>query len=140
MVEEMYKEEAGDAEIESNSSSETTPRPVKTTETKPPEEQGEDIRINTTTPMGQPFQLNCDQAPNIEMMGPDTNPSFQNLLNADPQSDRFMYHMSELERFGNGGGVSLTLGLQQGEGGALTMADGTDHGFSLRDFYSSMKD
>ncbi|KAL3814105.1 hypothetical protein ACJIZ3_015373 [Penstemon smallii] len=154
MVEEMYKEEAADAEMESNSSSETLPRTAKTTDTRASEEQGEELcRIATST--GRPFESKSDFAPDTEMMGSDTNSSFQDLLRSDPQSnygieqkqtndsslfpdnadqsncgnDRFLYNMTELERFGNRGGVSLTLGLQQCEGGGIAMNDVTHHGF-----------
>ncbi|KAK4477130.1 hypothetical protein RD792_016340 [Penstemon davidsonii] len=154
MVEEMYKEEEADAEMESNSSSETLPRTAKTTDTRVSEEQGEELcRIATST--GRPFESKSDFAPDTEMMGSDTNSSFQDLLRSDPQSnygieqnqtndsslfpdnadqsncgnDRFLYNMTELERFGNRGGVSLTLGLQQCEGGGIAMNDVTRHGF-----------
>lgn len=61
------------------------------------------------------------------------------IVQSDHPGDRFMaaaaaaYHMSELERFGNGnGGVSLTLGLQHCEaaaGGIYSPTVGTHNGF-----------
>ncbi|KAK6159503.1 hypothetical protein DH2020_006817 [Rehmannia glutinosa] len=152
MVEEMYKEETGDADMDSNSSSETVPRPEKTG-TK---DKGEDLQQQGTTSTGQQLaQSKPDQmTDSIEIMGSDTNSIFQNLMRAEPQkqqtnndsslfhnavlepncgTERFIaaaYQMSELERFGNVSPVSLTLGLQQCEGDGLSMPDSTNHGFN----------
>ncbi|KAI3446150.1 hypothetical protein Pfo_002815 [Paulownia fortunei] len=168
MVEEMYKEETGDADMDSNSSSETVPRTVKTA-TKASEDKGEDLQQGTTS-TGLLMESKSDQMTDVEMMGSETNSIFQNIMRAEPQTDygigktregqkhtndsslfpdavvesncgseRFIaaaaaYHMSELESIGNMSGVSLTLGLQQCEGGSMAMADGTHHGFiPLRD-------
>lgn len=59
----------------------------------------------------------------------------ETLVHSDQGGGRFMraaaaaYHMSELGRFGNGTGVSLTLGLQHSEGGSLPMSVDTHHSF-----------
>ncbi|XP_051146914.1 BEL1-like homeodomain protein 7 [Andrographis paniculata] len=147
MVEEMYKEETGDADMDSNSSSETIP---KEKNTKASEEKGNDSTIST----GRLLGLKPDQISNVELMkmmqaqseknfsmgeettrdGQRQNPFPEGVVESSSGNDRFMeaaaaaaaYHMSEeLERFGNvGDGVSLTLGLQQGEGrGSVAMAE-----------------
>ncbi|KAL0384051.1 UNVERIFIED_CONTAM: BEL1-like homeodomain protein 7 [Sesamum radiatum] len=149
MVEEMYKEEIGDADIDSNSSSETIPRATKTGR-KASEDKGEDVH-QTATSTGRLMESKSDQMTDVQMMGSDTYSIYQNVIRAEPQinygvgktreelkqtndsnpfpdsmvdsdcgNDSRMlaaYQMSELERFGNVSGVSLTLGLQQCEGG-----------------------
>ncbi|KAG8368201.1 hypothetical protein BUALT_Bualt15G0020600 [Buddleja alternifolia] len=155
MVEEMYKEETGDADMDSNSSSETISRALKNA-TKASEDKGEDLQQSASS-TGRPV-------PDTEMMGPEphTNSNFQNephqtdygigkmregqkqtndlsfftdtILQSNFGSERFItatsdYQMPEMERFGNVSGISLTLGLQQCEGGTIAMDDGTHHGF-----------
>ncbi|KAL0356676.1 UNVERIFIED_CONTAM: BEL1-like homeodomain protein 7 [Sesamum calycinum] len=149
MVEEMYKEEIGDADVDSNSSSETIPRAAKTGR-KASEDKGEDVH-QTATSTGQLMESRSDQMTDVQMMGSDTYSIYQNVIPAEPQIDygvgktreglrhtndsnpfpdsmvesdcgndgRMLaaYQMSELERLGNVSGVSLTLGLQQCEGG-----------------------
>ncbi|KAK4437735.1 BEL1-like homeodomain protein 7 [Sesamum alatum] len=160
MVEEMYKEETGDADMDSNSSSETMPRAAKTG-TKASEDKGEDVH-QTATSTGRLVESKSDQMTDVQMMGSDTYSIYQNVIRAEPQIDygvgktreglkqtndsnpfpesmvdsdcgndsRMLaaYQMSELERFGNVSGVSLTLGLQQCEGG---------HGFVPTDVYNT---
>lgn len=158
MVEEMYKEEAGDADVDSNSSSETTPRTARTA-TKASKDKGEDLQQGTIS-TGLPMESRSDQITDIEMMGSsETNPIFQaepqfdygigksravqkqtnesnlfpdSVLDSNCGNERFMaaeYQISEFGRFGNVGGVSLTLGLQQCEGGGIAMGESTNHGF-----------
>ncbi|GFP85905.1 bel1-like homeodomain protein 7 [Phtheirospermum japonicum] len=153
MVEEMYKEETGDAEVDSNSSSDTIPRAEKTNTN----DKGEDSQQATTSTGQQLMDSKSDQMADIEIMGSDNISIFQNVMRSEPQNDYGMgktrqgqnslftdenpncggdryisaaaaYHFSELERFGNVNPVSLTLGLQQCEG------DSSNHGFNpLRD-------
>ncbi|KAL8543031.1 hypothetical protein ACS0TY_003781 [Phlomoides rotata] len=145
MVEEMYKEELGDADMDSNSSSETAAK----TSAKASAEDG----LQGSASTGQVMEPRCDQMKDVDMMGSDANSIFQSdygigksreVQTNDPSmifpngvNERFMeaaaaYHMSGLERFGGGGGggVSLTLGLQQGEGGgSMGIGDSTHNGF-----------
>ncbi|KAK2966026.1 hypothetical protein RJ640_017104 [Escallonia rubra] len=173
MVEEMYKEEAGDAEMDS-SSSEIAPKPTKN-DTKASEDRGEDLQKSATSTDSKrcntrQFDSNSDHVADGEIVGPSTKFSFQNVTCGEAEteygvggkprgdgrpslddsslfsntivqsngsgSERFMaaaaaaYHMSELGRFGNGSGVSLTLGLQHCEGGgSLPMSVATQHNF-----------
>ncbi|CBI38029.3 unnamed protein product, partial [Vitis vinifera] len=115
MVEEMYKEEIGDADMDSNSSSENAPKATKS-DIRASEERGDDFQPSTTS-------TECSS------LFPD------GIVQSDGGSDRFMaaaaaaYHMSELGRFGSGTGVSLTLGLQHCEGGSLPISNGGHHSF-----------
>ncbi|KAL6526074.1 hypothetical protein OROHE_015598 [Orobanche hederae] len=147
MVEEMYKEETGDADMDSNSSSEKT-------NTK--DNKGEDShQATTSTGQHQLIESKRDRMTDIDIMGSDKISVFHNVMHNDYgigkiregqnslfpdentvvcQSERFMsaaYHITELERFGNVDlPVSLTLGLQQCEGDRLSMADSGNHGFN----------
>lgn len=151
MVEEMYKEETGDAELDSNSSSEPAPR--RTTKNGASEDRGgEDLQQSSSSAAAQMGSNTTGKTPSTKSDAemtiiPSGGPNFQNgplketetgygestlfedgIVHPDgSSSDRFIataaaYHMAELGRFGgagsgNGGGVSLTLGLQQCEGG-----------------------
>ncbi|XP_075511254.1 BEL1-like homeodomain protein 7 [Primulina tabacum] len=156
MVEEMYKEETGDAEVDSNSSSETTPRTTKT-DAKTSQDKGEDFH-QISTSSGQLLASNSIPMPDVEMVELDNNPSFQppskyctrksgdeqrqidetplfqdSMGHSNYGTDRFIeaaYHISEFERFGNGSGkISLTLGLQQSAGGSIPICNDTPYGF-----------
>lgn len=151
MVEEMYKEETGDADIDSNSSSETNPRASKTGG-KASEDRAEDPQQQ------QLMEPKCDEMNDVEMMGSDANSIFGSeygggkatgedkaehesglfqdaVAESSCGNERFMaaaaagYHIPELERFGSigGGGVSLTLGLQQCEGGGRMAMPNSNH-------------
>ncbi|EYU37829.1 hypothetical protein ABFS82_02G020200 [Erythranthe guttata] len=141
MVEEMYKEETGDAEIDSNSSSETISRTA--VKLKPSNKnRGEDFLLQGAT-------ISTDQITDIEMMGSDSNSIFQteppqmdygigkrqttestryqdSVVESSCGSERFItsaYHISDMERFGSVSEVSLTLGLQQCEGGFIPLRE-----------------
>lgn len=148
----MYKEETGDADMDSNSSSETNPA-LK------PGAKAEELQHHGTGSTGQGMEPKSDEMNDVEMMGSDVNSTFQSeygggktregrkqghesslfqdgVVDTSCGSDRFMaaaaagYHISELERFGNIGGVSLTLGLQQCEGGGrMGMHDASHNAF-----------
>lgn len=146
MVEEMYKEEAGDVEMESNSSSEITAKSTKG-DMKSSGHRGEDLQQSAASAAteqcstGQFFDSKFTHAHDVEMAGPSTDPNFQNVGHGDQRATvddgnlfadtMAAYHMSELGRFGNGRGVSLTLGLQhcEGGGGSIPMSLGTHHSF-----------
>ena len=141
MVEEMYKEEAVDAEMDSNSSSDIAGKTV-VGDVKESEGRGEDILQSTTSTVTercsaeQLIESKSDYFPDVEMMETNIGRPFQNDSNVLPDTavvqsiegnGRYMvasaaaYHMSELERFENGSGVSLTLGLQHSDGGTVRM-------------------
>lgn len=163
MVEEMYKEEAGDTEMDSNSSSD-----VVTKATNRDLKIGEDVQNSATSTAtmkcstGQFSASNTSHVPDVEMVGPSTESVF-NILNCRENethfkagisredqrpnvneynifpgtmvqpNEKFMatYSISELERFENRSGVSLTLGLQHCEdGSSIPMSVGTHHNFA----------
>ncbi|KAK1296142.1 BEL1-like homeodomain protein 7 [Acorus calamus] len=126
MVEEMYKEETGDIEMDSNSSSDNAQRArddARVTEDWGDEQTMKSInnqasQFNDQTKAGDEHDDNEDaMASKLRNQSPNTE-NYSLLENGLVQPDangRFMaYQMAELGRFGNGGGgVSLTLGLQQ---------------------------
>lgn len=155
MVEEMYKEEAGDnAEMDSTSSSEIATKGS----TKTSEDRVENIQQPTTSTStvrcstGQFFEpRSSDHLPDVDMVGPTA--SFQNVGHTEGKStqranvdernfyqdsmvqpnggtQRFMaaaaYHVADPGRFNNGGGVSLTLGLHREDAMGSV---GAHHGF-----------
>ncbi|KAI3804941.1 hypothetical protein L1987_26839 [Smallanthus sonchifolius] len=123
MVEEMYKEEAGDAEIESNSSSENAPKSTKG-DGKTSVDQED---MNQSTAASGFDSKSSNQAPNVEITGTSNDSDFQNMMvqsNNSGEHVRLMAAAYQMPpRFGNGnrngGGVSLTLGLQHSEDGSL---------------------
>jgi hypothetical protein len=172
MVEEMYKEELGDAEMDSNSSSENAAKATKG-DMGTSEDRGEEFQQSASSTAtercsaGQLMDPKSDHVPDMELAGSTTRSNFQNgtrgeafteygllklredqrpsmddcglfsdaMAHSEGGGDRFMaaaaaaYQMSEVGRFGNGSGVSLTLGLQHCEGGNLPMPGTTHHGF-----------
>ncbi|KAB5541476.1 hypothetical protein DKX38_014450 [Salix brachista] len=171
MVEEMYKEELGDAEMDSNSSSENAAKATKGDGTS--EEKGEEFQHSASSTatgrcsVGQLMDSKSDHVPEVEMAGSTARNNFHNgirtetfteygllklredqrpsmedcslfsdaMAHSEGGGDRFMaaaaaaYQMPEVGRFGNGSGVSLTLGLQHCEGGSLPMSGRAHHGF-----------
>ncbi|XP_023769716.1 BEL1-like homeodomain protein 7 [Lactuca sativa] len=127
MVEEMYKEEAGEAGMESNSSSEIAPKHAKR-DRNPSDDQGETEASKLT---------------NQDMVGTSNESDFQNMMVNRGEHERLMAAAYQIPgRFGNGnvgggggggggvGGVSLTLGLQHCEDGSLQpMASNHHHSF-----------
>lgn len=144
MVEEMYKEEAGDAKIDSNSSSDVAPR-LATKDSKV-EERGE-LHQNAASEFeqynsGQILESKSNHEADVEMEGA-SNAETQSQSGMENQTgeplpamdnctlfqDAFVQsndRFSEFGSFGSGNvlpnGVSLTLGLQQGEGSNLPMS------------------
>ncbi|XP_062201830.1 BEL1-like homeodomain protein 7 [Phragmites australis] len=132
MIEDMYKEEIGDIEQDSNSSSDNAPRSKDKVASS---EDKEDLKSSTHR-VCETSQLTESRASigtmNVGFQN-EANPddSFMNLMLKDQRSNeadggllhnavahhpddnaRFMaYHLAELGRYGNGN-VSLTLGLQ----------------------------
>ncbi|PHT59083.1 BEL1-like homeodomain protein 7 [Capsicum baccatum] len=144
MVEEMYKEEAGDAEIDSNSSSEIASRHA--TEGSKVEER-EEMHQNAASEFeqynnGQILESKSNHEADVEMEGANnvetqSQSGMENqrdeppptMDNCTPFQDAFVQsnnRFSEFGSFGSGNvlphGVSLTLGLQQGEGSNLPMS------------------
>ncbi|XP_016432248.1 BEL1-like homeodomain protein 7 [Nicotiana tabacum] len=146
MVEEMYKEEAGDIEMDSNSPSEFASR-FATKDSKV--EEIEELKHNETS---EYEQYNSDQilesksnhVADVEMEGANnaetqSQSGMENQTHRDEPrpamdnctlfQDTFVQgndRFSDFGRFGSGNvlpdGVSLTLGLQQGEGSSLPMS------------------
>ncbi|KAL6008097.1 hypothetical protein ACLOJK_033603 [Asimina triloba] len=140
MVEEMYKEEIGDTEMDSNSSSDNPPKgkdAVHKSDEREELQQG--VNVTNQTSFGDSKSIHMSD---VETMTPTS--CFQNVSNGEESnfgnlkprdqtapnvdtcvvqdlepdgSGRFMaYQMSELGRMGKGG-VSLTLGLHHCDGG-----------------------
>ncbi|KAK4745008.1 hypothetical protein SAY87_011320 [Trapa incisa] len=152
MVEEMYKEEIGDPEMDSNSSSENTAKAKKVDTMGVSEERGEDSLQKATSPAASercnPEKF-CDlkpiHIPSTEMAGSSRGAHFLNgtreveadyYIQSTLDNARYVarasnqYHqMPELGRFGHGTGISLTLGLQHFEGGAIPFSGPMHQGF-----------
>ncbi|PKI59474.1 BEL1-like homeodomain protein 6 [Punica granatum] len=152
MVEEMYKEETGDLEMDSNSSSENAAKAMRGDAFRSSEERGEDNLQKTASTAatergnGEKFSdPKSDQIPDIEMVGPSGGAAnFQGgsreieadyYVQSTLGNTRFVseaaneYQMSELGRFGHGTRVSLTLGLRHFEGGTVPFSETMHHGF-----------
>ncbi|OMO75594.1 POX family protein [Corchorus olitorius] len=92
MVEEMYKEEFVDAEMDSNSSSENAVKATKG-DTMTSEDKGEDLqqsgsssateRCNT----GQLMDSKSDHVPDVEMAGSTTGAGFPNVTRGDAETE-----------------------------------------------------
>ncbi|KAM7274731.1 hypothetical protein ACFE04_016597 [Oxalis oulophora] len=156
MVEEMYKEEFADAELDSISSSENVVNATKGGDMEILEDNRRDDlqQIGSSFSNGPLIDSKPDQVLDIHMAGSTNLPNGESetgygFLNRREEqrpgidesngffpeamgNDRFMaaaasaYHMSEMGRFGGGTGVSLTLGLQHCEGVNL---HGNHHNF-----------
>ncbi|XP_055815668.1 BEL1-like homeodomain protein 6 [Solanum dulcamara] len=144
MVEEMYKEEAGDAKIDSNSSSEVAPR-LATKDSKV--EEREELHQNAASEFeqynnGQILESKSNHEADVEMEGA-SNAETQSQSGMENQTEEPLpvmdnctlfqvafvqsnHRFSEFGSFGSGNvlpnGVSLTLGLQQGEGSNRPMS------------------
>ncbi|XP_066391811.1 BEL1-like homeodomain protein 7 [Miscanthus floridulus] len=156
MIEDMYKEEIGEAELDSNSSSDNGQR---NKDKAPSSEEKEDLKTSTSQ-VCQTSQLDESKANVGGMMsfsgGPaggfhneaNPNDSFMSLMlkaqgagetdgsgllhdavtHHSDESARFMaYHLAEFGRYGNNN-VSLTLGLQHAEN-SLSVPPNTQPGF-----------
>ncbi|MBA0739117.1 hypothetical protein Gogos_012413 [Gossypium gossypioides] len=165
MVEEMYKEEFADLEMDSHSSSENAVKARKGN-TRTSEDIGENQQQSGSSSAtercsaGQLVESKSNHVPDVDIAGTITTTVFQNvthrkaeteygllrlsevqrpnvdnsnlflngITHSDGVGDRFMkatttsYHVSELGRFGNASGVSLTLGLQHCEDGSIPMS------------------
>lgn len=124
MVEEIYKEEF--TENDSNSSSESTP---KMSEVRPVVADDEDRAQELPQDHGHEY--------GVETCG---------MVQGGHQMDggRFItieptYHVAEISRFGGGGGVSLTLGLQnsQGHDNVVAMSSEAYNSFPGVDIYGN---
>nr|GEU96068.1 BEL1-like homeodomain protein 6 [Tanacetum cinerariifolium] len=121
MVEEMYKEEGGDAEMESNSSSENAPKSTKGDGGT----SGANEDMNQSTSASGFDSKSSNQAHEVELAGISNGSDFQNMMvqSNRGEHDQLMAAAYQMPRhFGNsntGGGVSLTLGLQHSEDGSL---------------------
>ncbi|KAJ0963120.1 hypothetical protein J5N97_028242 [Dioscorea zingiberensis] len=146
MIEEMYKEETGDTEMDSNSSSDNVSKgrnDLKSSEEREDFQSPDAERCQTNsdldisrTASGYHYKPNMDDA-YVNFKPSDQGPIGQDsgllrdAFSHSDASDRFMaYQMADLRKYGNGG-VSLTLGLQHcnvgmassGQQGFLTMRE-----------------
>jgi len=157
MIEDMYKEEIGEAELDSNSSSDNGQR---NKDKAPSPEENEDLQTPTSQAC-QTSQLGQSKAIVGGVMGfsgvlaggfhTEANPddSFMSLMlkaqrpgetegtgllhdavaHHSDDGARFMaYHLAEFGRYGNSSNVSLTLGLQHAEN-SLAVPPNTQPGF-----------
>jgi len=159
MIEDMYKEETGDLEQDSNSSSDNVPGSKNKVASS---EENEDLK-NARARVCETSQLSEPRASmgnmNVGFQN-EANPddSFMNLMMKDQRSSeadgglllhnaaaqqsdenaRFMaYHLAELGRYGNGN-VSLTLGLQHsGSGLSVPNAQANFSGVGDDDIYNA---
>ncbi|KAE8728981.1 BEL1-like homeodomain protein 6 [Hibiscus syriacus] len=145
MVEEMYKEEFVDAEMDYNSSSENAIKAIKGNTMASGDRAGHvPYVVDITGPItGAGFQnvmqeeaetmllkLREEQRPNID----DSNLLPDAIYHPDGDNGQFIaaataYNMSGLGSFGNGTCVSLTLGLQHCEGGDIPISGGGHQNF-----------
>lgn len=164
MIEDMYKEETGDLEQDSNSSSDNMPRSKNKVEST---EENEDLK-NARARVCETSQLSDSRASMGTMNVGGTPVSFQNEANHDDsfmnlmmkeqrsgeadgglllhnavaqhsdENARFMaYHLAGLGRYGNGN-VSLTLGLQHpGSGLSVPNAQANFPGVGDDDIYGA---
>ncbi|XP_037438981.1 BEL1-like homeodomain protein 7 [Triticum dicoccoides] len=164
MIEDMYKEETGDLEQDSNSSSDNVPRSKSKVASS---EENEDLknaraRVCETSQLSESRAsmgtMNVGGAPVSFQNEPNPDDSFMNLMMKDQRSGeadgglllhnagaqhsdesaRFMaYHLAELGRYGNGN-VSLTLGLQHsGSGLSVPNAQANFAGVGDDDIYNA---
>lgn len=164
MIEDMYKEETGDLEQDSNSSSDNMPRSKNKVAST---EENEDLK-NARARVCETSQLSDSRASMGTMNVGGTPVSFQNEANHDDsfmnlmmkeqrsgeadgglllhnavaqhsdENARFMaYHLAGLGRYGNGN-VSLTLGLQHpGSGLSVPNAQANFPGVGDDDIYGA---
>ncbi|EAY84030.1 hypothetical protein OsI_39262 [Oryza sativa Indica Group] len=163
MIEDMYKEEIGDLEQDSNSSSDNAPR---SKDKMASSEDKEDLknsraRICETSQLSESRTsigaMNVGGAPVGFQNEPNPDDSFMNLMLKDQRSNevdgglllhntvaqhsdenaRFMaYHLAELGRYGNGN-VSLTLGLQHSSSNLVPNAQPGFPGVNEDDIYNA---
>ena len=104
MVEEMYKEEAGDAELDSNSSSENAPQ-TKKGEKRTLEDRGDDMQPTSSSQgtdrcsTGQFMDSKCDHY-NVEMAGSTGSASFQNGTRREGEGEFGIVKLGQEERPG----------------------------------------
>ncbi|MCL7045908.1 hypothetical protein MKW94_007699 [Papaver nudicaule] len=148
MVEEMYKEEICDPDVEANSSLDNAIK-AATNELRVPDGRGEVLLQNTESTATERCQIrshfeeSSNLAPdgNISGLAAGTNADECNLLkdkiiqSGGSAGGRFLtaetgYQIAELGRLRSGGGVSLTLGLQHcDDSGILPISGRTHHNF-----------
>lgn len=125
MIEDMYKEEIGDSEIDSNSSSDNTPKAVNHN-IKVSEDIGEASQKNINSSSTELYQIDQfqkskpDFSHDVEMSAHgEINLDYSGMKSTGEQDALFQsnaYQMAELDMFGQQGGISLTLGLQHMRG------------------------
>ncbi|KAL7002668.1 hypothetical protein U1Q18_003825 [Sarracenia purpurea var. burkii] len=152
MVEDIYKEEIGDADMDSHSSSEVAPKATKS-DMRASEDRGEDLQQSATSKATeQCYSIDATFRSVIQSGGESeceaAKPSGEQRISVEDgclfpfttvessggigrfpaTAAAYQHHFSELGRFGNGSRVSLTLGLQHCEGGGIPVSVETHHG------------
>ncbi|GMN55733.1 hypothetical protein TIFTF001_024855 [Ficus carica] len=95
MVEEMYKEETGDAEMDSNSSSENAGKATKG-DIRTSEDGGEDLQQQSASSTGtekcstgQFMESKTDHVPDVDMAGSIGSASFHNITRREAEADQY---------------------------------------------------
>lgn len=146
MIEDMHKEEFGDIEIDSNSSSENPTKAKEDIQSSGDHEEPKNANANRcqtsqigdskprlipVTESATAFQNeSITQVSNMNIKNGDSSSLQDATANADQSGRFFTYQMAELGEYGNSG-VSLTLGLQQCDVG-LPISDNHQSLLALR--------
>ncbi|EOX97922.1 hypothetical protein QUC31_015435 [Theobroma cacao] len=103
MVEEMYKEEFADAEMDSNSSSENAVKATKG-DTGTSEDRGEDLQQSGSSSAtercstGQLMDSKSDHVSDVEMAVPSTGAGFQNVTRGETETEYGLLKLREEQR------------------------------------------
>ncbi|KAK5774614.1 BEL1-like homeodomain protein 6 [Gossypium arboreum] len=104
MVEEMYKEEFADAEMDSNSSSENVVKATKG-DTRTSEDRGEDVQQSESSPAIERCDTRqlVDSKPNpvpslVDMEGPVTGAGFQYFTRGEAETEHMLLKLREEQR------------------------------------------
>ncbi|XVE93690.1 hypothetical protein REPUB_Repub01dG0215900 [Reevesia pubescens] len=101
MVEDMYKEEFAEVEMDSNSSSENA---VKATKGDTSEDRGEDLQQSGSSSAtercstGQLMDSKSDRVPDVDMAGPTTGAGFQNVTRGEAETEYGLLRLREEQR------------------------------------------
>lgn len=122
MVEEMYKEEAGDTEVESNSSSGNAPKATKG-DIRTSEDRGEVLQQSATSTAtercstGQFFDSK-GSVPDVEMAGPSGGDSFHNVTHGEAETEYGILKLRGEQRAAVDDGSFFPDAIVQSDGGS----------------------
>ncbi|KDP41749.1 hypothetical protein JCGZ_26767 [Jatropha curcas] len=103
MVEEMYKEEIGDPEMDSNSSSDNVAKATKG-DMRTYDDRGEEMQQSASSTAtercstGQLMDSKSDQVPDVEMAGSTTRSNFQNMTRGEAVTEYGLLKLREEQR------------------------------------------